>query len=203
MYCLLKVHTPAVPLRPILSAIDSFNCEAANWLKGKLSFLRDHPTNVKDSFKFIDNIKDKCIQNKIMVSFDVKSLFTNILVSFAIKLIIVALYHNGKSSNSNTLFNGFNQTKMKQFFEWVSKSGTFLFNNKYFEQIDDFPMEGKTFNLFAGVIMNYAVNKTMEITSLQYRSFVLSDHLLCFTDTLMIASASSMTKNRLLNLKNF
>ena len=78
MLGLPKVHKPAVPLRPIFSAIGSFNHEAAKWLTGKLSFLRDHPTNIKDSFKFIDNIKDKCFQNKIMVSFDVKSLFINI-----------------------------------------------------------------------------------------------------------------------------
>ena len=68
-----------------------------------------------------------------MVSFDVKSLFTNISVSFTIKLIIDALYHNDKSSSSNTLFNGFNPTKMKQFLEWVTKIGSFLFNNELFQ----------------------------------------------------------------------
>ena len=79
-------------------------------------------------------------QDSLMASYDVKSLFTNIPVSFTIKLIVGALHHNGKSSNSNTLFNGFTQTKMKQFLEWVSKSGTFLFNNEYFEQIDGVPI---------------------------------------------------------------
>ena len=172
MYGLPKVQTLAVPLRPILSAIGSFNHEAAKWLTGKLSFLRDHPTNIKNSIKFIDNIKNKCFQNKIMVSFDVKSLFTNIPVSFTIKLIIVALYHNSKSSNSNTLFKGFSPTKMKQFLEWVTKSDAFLFNNEYFEQIDGVPMGGKASNLFADVIMNYIIDKAMEITPLQYKPFV-------------------------------
>ena len=64
MYGFLKVHIPAALLRPILLAIGSFNHKAAKWLLGKLSFLRDHPTNIKDSFKFIDNIKDICFQNK-------------------------------------------------------------------------------------------------------------------------------------------
>ena len=72
VYGLPKVHKPAVTLRPILSAIGSFNHEAAKLLTSKLSFLRDHSTNIKDSFKFFGNIKDKCFQNKIMVSFDVK-----------------------------------------------------------------------------------------------------------------------------------
>ena len=62
----------------------------------------------KNTIKIIkDNIKNKCFQNKIMVSFDVKSLFTNIPVTIIIKLIIDALYHNDKFSNSNTLFNEF------------------------------------------------------------------------------------------------
>ena len=88
------------------------------------------------------------------------------------KLIIDALYHNDKSSYSCTLFNGFNPTKMKQFLQWVTKDGTFLFNNEYFEQIDGVPVGGKASILFAGVIMNYIIDKTMEITPLQYKPFV-------------------------------
>ena len=55
MYSLPKVHKPAVPLRPIFLALCSFNHEAAKWLTGKLSFLRDYPTNLNDSFRFINN----------------------------------------------------------------------------------------------------------------------------------------------------
>ena len=103
-----------------------------------------------------------------MVLFDVKSLFTNILFSFTIKLITGALYHNSKSSNFNTLFNGINQTKTKQILEWVTKSGTFLFNNEYFEKIGLISMKGKASNLFALVIINYIVDKAMEITPSLY-----------------------------------
>ena len=60
MYGLPKVYKPAVPLLLIFSAIGCFNHEATKWLTGKLSFFWDHPTDIKDSFKFIDNIKDKC-----------------------------------------------------------------------------------------------------------------------------------------------
>ena len=35
------------------------------WLTGKQSFPGDHPTNLKDFFRFIDNIKDECFQNEI------------------------------------------------------------------------------------------------------------------------------------------
>ena len=71
------------------------------------------------------------------------------------------------------MFNGFNPTKIKQFLEWVTKSGTFLFNNEYFEQMDGIPIGGEASNLFTDVIMNYIVDKAMEITPLQYTPFVL------------------------------
>ena len=85
---------------------------------------------------------------------------------------------------------------MKQFLEWLTKSGTFWFNNEYFEQNDGVPMGGKASNLFSDVIMNYSVDKAKKITPLQYRPFF-------FAHTLMIASTSSMIKNRLLNLRKF
>ena len=36
---------------------------------------------------------------------------------------------------------------MKQFLEWVIKTGTFLFNNEYFEQIDGVPKGGKAMEI--------------------------------------------------------
>ena len=54
----------------------------------------------------------------------------------------------------------------------MTKTGTFLFNNEYFEQIDGVPMEGKASNLFADVITNYIIDKAMEITPLQYKPFM-------------------------------
>ena len=59
LYGLPKVHKPAVPLGPILSAISSFNHKAVKGLPSKLFLLRDHPTNFDYSFTFMDNIKDK------------------------------------------------------------------------------------------------------------------------------------------------
>ena len=46
-----------------------------------------------------------------------------------------------------------------------------MFNNEYFEQIDGVLIGGKASNLFACVIMNYIVDKAMEITPLQDRPF--------------------------------
>ena len=66
MYGLPKIHKPTVPLRPILSATGSYNQECAKWLSQNLAFLREHPTNLKDSFTFVNNMKDKFLHNKVI-----------------------------------------------------------------------------------------------------------------------------------------
>ena len=93
MYGLPKLHKPTVPPRPILSATGSCNQECAKWLSQNLGFLREHPTNLKDSFTFINNMKDKFL-HKVMVSFDVISLFTNIPVDYTINLLLHKLFDN-------------------------------------------------------------------------------------------------------------
>ena len=92
MYGLPKIHKPTVPLRPTLSATGSYNQECAKLLSQNLGFLREHPTNLKDSFTFVNNMKDKFLHNKQMVSFDVISLFTNIPVHYTINLILDKLF---------------------------------------------------------------------------------------------------------------
>ena len=57
------------------------------------------------------------------------------------------------SSNFNALFNGFNEINTKQFLEWVIKSGMFLFNNEYFEQINSVSMGCRVSDLFVNVII--------------------------------------------------
>ena len=104
--------------------------------------------------------------------FNVKSLFTNIPVSFIIQLIIIDAISHNKSSDSNASFNGFNQTKMQQFLEWVTKSFTFFYN-EYIEQIDGFPIGGKASNMFADAIMNFIVDKAVKIIPSQYQPYVM------------------------------
>ena len=84
MYGLPKIHKPTVPLRPVFSATGSYNQEYAKCLSKNLGFFPEHLTNFKDSLIFVDNIKDKLLHYKIMVSFDVISLFTNIPVDYTI-----------------------------------------------------------------------------------------------------------------------
>ena len=55
----------------------SLNHECTRWLSHSLNNLR-HPTNIPDTFQFLTKLSEHNITNQTMVSFDVKSLFTNI-----------------------------------------------------------------------------------------------------------------------------
>ena len=56
-----KLYKPSVVLWAILPAIGSFNHEAPKQITENLTFLREHATNLKDSFTFVSKIKDKCL----------------------------------------------------------------------------------------------------------------------------------------------
>jgi len=73
----------------ILASTGNFTYDCAVWLNEVLAPIREHSTNIKDDFEFITKLEQSKIFNSdIMVLFDVKSLFTNILTKFAIDLIL-------------------------------------------------------------------------------------------------------------------
>jgi len=70
----------------------SFNHECAKWLSDILAPLREHPSNLKDMFQFSSEIKDQSLEDSIMYSYDVISLFTNIPLKFTIELILNSIF---------------------------------------------------------------------------------------------------------------
>ena len=78
MYGLLKLHKKGVPLRPILSMVNSAQHKLAKFLNDQLCPVLEHFSSyvLKDSFSFVDQIKSIASNNTFMASFDVKSFFT-------------------------------------------------------------------------------------------------------------------------------
>ena len=120
LYGLPKIHKQNNPMRPILCSTGSYNHQCATWLTEILTPLRHHQTILKDTFEFLDKIKHVSIKDKIMASFDVKSLFTNILLQFTIKLILDQIFSNGV-----TLFHGLNKSQFHKLLIWASTGTTF------------------------------------------------------------------------------
>lgn len=85
-YGLPKIHKPETPLRPIVSAIGSL----AKFVTSIISPLAGTTSSfIKNSKHFTEMISEESVLNRdeVMVSFDVKSLFTNVPVGEALDVI--------------------------------------------------------------------------------------------------------------------
>ena len=88
-YGLPKVHKVSVPLRPIVSFINSLTYNLSKFLSRILSSLLVNRYSVRNSKEFVDYVKNFTIsENEILVSFDVVSLFTSVPVDKALGLVL-------------------------------------------------------------------------------------------------------------------
>ena len=131
MYGLPKVHKPEVPLRPILSAIGTHNYNISKFLVPILAPITMSEFCVKDSFSFAKELSEITIHDGVMASFDVKSLFTNIPLNETIEICISNLF-----VNDDDIVNGFNKKQMKGLLTLAANDCMFLFNEKFYVQID-------------------------------------------------------------------
>ena len=85
LYGLPKVHKPTVPLRPIVSFVDSPSYQLSKHLVYLLSPMIGKTTShVRNSIQFASFISEQTLAgSQVLVSFDVVSLFTNVPVDLA------------------------------------------------------------------------------------------------------------------------
>ena len=67
-------------LRPIVSSIGTFNYDLACFLCDLLSPVVPDDYSCNDTFSFVSQIKNANLSGKFFVSYDITSLFTNILL---------------------------------------------------------------------------------------------------------------------------
>ena len=91
-YGLRKVHKQSVPLRPIISANETFCHATAKYLAQLLAPLVYNGYTVKDTFSFVSSIKSLKLSSCYMISFDVESLFTNVPLHETINIILNQIY---------------------------------------------------------------------------------------------------------------
>ena len=83
IYSISKMHnfssSDSFPkLRPIVSSIGTFNYNLRRFLCDLLSPLVPNDCSCKDTFSFVSQIKNANLSKKVLVSYDVTSLFLNI-----------------------------------------------------------------------------------------------------------------------------
>jgi hypothetical protein len=151
LYGLPKIHKvkEGIPLRPVLSSIGTYNYGLAKVLKQMLSVMVENETLVKNSFRFIEDLKSlpKSASSYQMVSFDIVSLYTNIPINETIELILDYLYNDQLPTSV------MKRLDMKKLLEFATKHSHFLFNGKIYDQKDGVSMGSPLAPLLAEIFL--------------------------------------------------
>ena len=89
LYGLPKIHKPQVPVRLIVSCINSPTYQLAKYVNTLISpLVGQTPSFVKNTHNFVEFVRSICLQpTKAMVSFDIKSFFANVPTQEALEVI--------------------------------------------------------------------------------------------------------------------
>jgi hypothetical protein len=139
--------------------VQTYNYNVAKYLDEilKPALFKDDNYMLKDSFDFINKIsKVKPKEGQYIVSFDVESLFTNVLTDETIDIIIDKIFVRGVSS-----FHGLTEEDLRSLLETCIKRSHFQFNGAFYDQIDGVSMGSPLGPLFANVFMSHLESKIM------------------------------------------
>ena len=135
LYGLAKVHKPNCPLRPVVSMINTAEYNLAKYLD---TFIKPNLPNtylLSSTSQFVNIINDfKFNHDDNLISFDVESLFTNVPVVETIDIISEYVY-----SASSKSVPPFSPDVFKRLLV-LATSGIFMYNNKFYRQIDGVTM---------------------------------------------------------------
>ena len=103
--CGLKILKADVPLRPIVSCVNTFAYDLSAYLANILSPLTGKSEyTVTNSAHFVSTVSNETIlDNEIMVSFDVESLFTNVPIDAAVQAALQKLENGPCFADRTTL----------------------------------------------------------------------------------------------------
>ena len=119
-----------LPLRPIVSNINTATYNLEKFLSKLLALLRESEYTVKNTKNFVDNIKKENIQKDYkMVSFDVKSLFMNVPLDRTINIILKRIYDQAELQTFLT------RSELKEMLLLCTKKVHFTFNGKTYIQM--------------------------------------------------------------------
>ena len=95
VFGLPKVHKDNVPIRPIISMLNTPGYKLGKWLQKYVKPLSLGKYGVKDTFEAVDKIKNVVLSaESTIVSFDVKNFFPSVPIKKAIDLITEKVFQN-------------------------------------------------------------------------------------------------------------
>ena len=152
-------------LRPIVSSIGTFNYNLARFLCDLLSPLVPNDYSCKDTFSF-SQIKNANLSKKFLVSYDVTSLFTNIPLQETIDIAINLLFNHNPNLNIT-------RKELKKLFLFATSKTHFIFNSKFYNQIDGVAMGSPLAPVLANIFMGFHESKWLNEYNLNKPKFYL------------------------------
>ncbi|XP_063602489.1 uncharacterized protein LOC134778569 [Penaeus indicus] len=181
LYGLPKVHKPDIPVRPILSAIKTFNYNLAEFLVPILKPITTNEYTVQNSFDFANQMSTISFENPvIMASFDIQSLFTNIPLKETIDICTNRLFENTDNVHN------FTKDPFMKLVKLSVEDSVFMFNNQLYSQTDGVAMGSPLGPTLANVFLCYHESKWIadcpsHFKPLLYKRYV-DDIFLLFSD---------------------
>ena len=168
MYGAPKIHKRGIPLRPILSAINTCSYNLSKYLVAKLSPLTSNEYTLKNSYEFVNLINSIDNANDyIMCSFDVESLFTNIPLHETLDIILKLLFPNPEDK-----FQNFKKKEFKTLLELATTTSTFLFNNRLYEQVDGVAMGSPCGPTLANIFLCFCEKEWLSDCPIEFKPFL-------------------------------
>ena len=163
IYGLPKIHKADVPLRPIVSCVNTFAYDLSAYsailspLTGKSEYT------VTNSAHFVSTVSNETIlDNEIMVSFDVESLFTNVPIDAAVQAALQKLENDPNLADRTML----TPAQIADLLTFVLRSTYFQYNGSIYEQKDGAAMGSPVSAVIANLYMESFEEQA--ITTLSY-----------------------------------
>ncbi len=165
-YCNFKVHKPEIPVRPILSGSGSITEGIATYVEHHIcQIATTHETYLQDTPDFLRileriNKGPKLSQNAILVTFDVKALFTNIKHEDGLQCLQEQLCERKQPEVP--------QGYILKLMELILCQNIFSFHNSFWKQEVGAAMGSKPIPSYANIFMARTINKAIKLLAKKY-----------------------------------
>ena len=153
-------------LRQIVSSIGTFNYNLARFLCDLLSPLVPNDCSCKKTFSFVSQIKNANLSKNFLVSYDVTSLLTNIPLQETIDVAINLIFNPNPNLNIT-------KKEFKKKFLFATTQTHFIFNSKFYNQIDGVTMGSPLAPVHANIFMGFYESKWLNEYNLNKSKFYL------------------------------
>nr|CAX83715.1 reverse transcriptase [Schistosoma japonicum] len=179
IYGLPKIYENGLPLRQILDMTNSASHSTAKWLVKILKPLHREIVKhiVKDSFEYVNKIKDLRVENKSIISLDASSLFTN--VPLLVTVDSICSEHNKTNIKTEVPV-----STLKQLILRCTMNVNFQLTNEFYRQSDSVSMGPPLRPLLADFILSKVEGGPLinEISQSTFYSLYVDDTFIVLTD---------------------